>query len=154
MIDPAQHENEPVTTAVTDPGAPTTCAASGATPAPDDGGATAAEHAPGLAALTSDNRADVAREMLYDVIDPELGVDIVNLGLLRSVEIEGDTADIKFTVTTPACPLSSYIEDEIRSCLWQLPGVKYTNVECVYEPPWKPEDMTDVAREQLGWGSM
>lgn len=111
------------------------------------------EHSPpGLDALTSDDREKVARELIYDVIDPELGVDIVNLGLLRSIDIEGDRADIKFTVTTPACPLSSYIEDEIRSALWQLPGIKYTEVTCVYEPPWKPEDMTDLAREQLGWG--
>lgn len=89
--------------------------------------------------------------MLHDVIDPELGIDIVNLGLLRNVRIDGEHADITFTVTTPACPLSSYIEDEIRSCLWQLPGVKYTNVTCVYDPPWKPEDMSARARRDLGW---
>jgi metal-sulfur cluster biosynthetic enzyme len=117
----------------------------------EDAATNAIEHAPGLDALLGDDREQLAREMLHDVIDPELGVDIVNLGLLRSVKIEGDTADIVFTVTTPACPLSSYIEDEIRSCLWQLPDVKYTNVSCVHQPPWKPEDMTDLARQQLGW---
>lgn len=109
------------------------------------------DHTPGIDALTSDDRAATAREMLHDVIDPELGIDIVNLGLLRNVRIDGEHADITFTVTTPACPLSSYIEDEIRSCLWQLPGVKYTNVTCVYDPPWKPEDMSDLARRELGW---
>lgn len=119
----------------------------------------AIENAPGLAALAGgggddEERAATAREMLYDVIDPELGVDIVNLGLLRKVEINGDTAHVDFTVTTPACPLSSYIEDEIRSCLWQLPGLKTTTVDCVYDPPWKPEDMTDFARSQLGWDEM
>lgn len=111
----------------------------------------AIEHAPGLGVLLGGDREAAAREMLFDVIDPELGVDIVNLGLLRSVKIDGERADITFTVTTPACPLSSYIEDEIRSCLWQLPGVKFTNVTCEHEPPWKPEDMTDLARRQLGW---
>lgn len=122
---------------------------------PELADAEAVDMAPGLTALTGgDDRAATAREMLYDVIDPELGVDIVNLGLLRSVEIDGETANVVFTVTTPACPLSSYIEDEIRSCLWQLPGLKTTNVTCVYDPPWKPEDMTDFARSQLGWDEM
>lgn len=105
-----------------------------------------------LALTDVDERAATAREMLCDVIDPELGVDIVNLGLLRSVSVEGDSADVVFTVTTPACPLSSYIEDEIRSCLWQLPAVKYINVTCVHEPPWRPEDMSADARLMLGWG--
>lgn len=125
------------------------------TPLADDpalADAEAKQKAPGVQALIGDDREALARDMLYDVIDPELGVDIVNLGLLRSVEIRGETADVKFTVTTPSCPLSSYIEDEIRSCLWGLTGIKYTEVECVYEPPWKPEDMTDLAKRQLGWG--
>lgn len=114
--------------------------------------AEALKRAPGVHALTGDNREQIAREMLYDVIDPELGIDIVNLGLLRDVSIRGDRAEVIFTVTTPSCPLSSFIEDEIRSCLWGLTGIKYTEVECVHEPPWKPEDMTDLAKRQLGWG--
>lgn len=110
-----------------------------------------APDAPGIAVLTGGDRAATVREMLHEVEDPELGVDIVNLGLLRSVAIDGDSADVRFTVTTPACPLSSYIEDEIRFTLLQLPGIKHVEVECEYEPAWKPEDMTDLAREQLGW---
>jgi metal-sulfur cluster biosynthetic enzyme len=104
-----------------------------------------------LGTLFGDDLAETARDLLHDVIDPELGIDIVNLGLLRDVSIDGETADVTFTVTTPACPLSSYIEDEIRSCLWQLPGIKFANVTCVHEPPWKPEDMTELARRHLGW---
>lgn len=103
-------------------------------------------------ALSTPDAATV-RALLHEVIDPELGVDIVNLGLLRRVEIVGTSASIDFTVTTPACPLSSYIEDEISFSVMQLPGISEVDVRCVYEPPWKPEDMTDVAREQLGWGS-
>lgn len=106
--------------------------------------------APGLDALNGAT-PDLIRELLKSVIDPELGIDIVNLGLLRSVEIDGDVARVRFTVTTPACPLSSYIEDEIRTCLWQIQGLGDVDVECVMSPPWQPEDMTDVARAALGW---
>jgi metal-sulfur cluster biosynthetic enzyme len=60
---------------------------------------------------------------------------------------------VRFTVTTPACPLSSYIEDEIRACLWQLPGLDEIDVACEYEPAWQPEDMSDAARDALGWAA-
>lgn len=96
---------------------------------------------------------ELIRELLHEVIDPELGIDIVNLGLLREVRIEGSKAHIRFTVTTPACPLSSYIEDEIRTCLWQVNGIDEADVTCEYEPAWSPEDMTDDARAALGWAA-
>ncbi len=106
---------------------------------------------PGVDALTGEPTVELIRDLLHDVIDPELGIDIVELGLLRSVVIDGDTVTVRFTVTTPACPLSSYIEDEICACLWQIPSVKTVDVECEYEPAWRPEDMSDVARAALGW---
>ncbi len=107
--------------------------------------------APGLAALVAEPSRELIEDLLHGVIDPELGVDIVELGLLRAVTVEAGVVHIEFTVTTPACPLSSYIEDEIRSCLWQLPGLREVEVECVMSPPWKPEDMSDIARSALGW---
>lgn len=107
--------------------------------------------APGLDLLNRDGLVETARELLHEVIDPEIGIDIVNLGLLRSVEIEDGVALVQFTVTTPACPLSSYIENEIRTCMWQLPNMREIEVECVYQPPWTPEDMTRSARAALGW---
>jgi metal-sulfur cluster biosynthetic enzyme len=107
---------------------------------------------PGLDLLAGNDLAASARELLHEVIDPEIGLDIVELGLLRSVEIEAGVARVQFTVTTPACPLSSYIENEIRTCLWQLPDLDDVEVECVYQPAWSPEDMSDKARTALGWG--
>jgi metal-sulfur cluster biosynthetic enzyme len=107
--------------------------------------------APGLDLLVDGPTAESVRDLLHQVIDPELGLDIVELGLLRSVCIREGVVEIRFTVTTPACPLSSYIEDEIRACLWQLPGVADLDVECVMEPAWTPEDMSDDARFALGW---
>jgi metal-sulfur cluster biosynthetic enzyme len=107
---------------------------------------------PGLELLGGGDPVASARELLHEVIDPEIGLDIVELGLLRSVEIEAGVARVQFTVTTPACPLSSYIENEIRSCLWQMPDLDEVEVECVYEPAWSPEDMSDKAKTALGWG--
>lgn len=109
--------------------------------------------APGFDPLAEGPTPEAVRDLLRQVIDPELGLDIVELGLLRSVCLRGDVVEIRFTVTTPACPLSSYIEDEIRTRLWQLPGVGDIDVECVLEPAWTPEDMTDDARFALGWAS-
>lgn len=96
---------------------------------------------------------ELIRELLHAVIDPEIGIDIVELGLLREVEVDGGAALVRFTVTTPACPLSSYIEDEIRACLWGLPGLTDIAVELTHDPPWDPEQMSDLAREELGWAS-
>jgi metal-sulfur cluster biosynthetic enzyme len=93
----------------------------------------------------------VIRELLHAVIDPELGLDIVELGLLRHVSVRDGVAHIVFTVTTPACPLANYIEDQIRECLWQLPDVKDIEIEVEYEPAWRPEDMSDDAKVALGW---
>ncbi|MEZ5121985.1 MAG: metal-sulfur cluster assembly factor [Solirubrobacterales bacterium] len=106
-----------------------------------------------LGELADEPTPDLIRELLHDVIDPELDINIVDLGLLREVSVRDGYASVRFTVTTPACPLSSYIEDEIRACLWQLPGIHDLDVECEYEPAWCPEDMSDAARDALGWAA-
>lgn len=106
---------------------------------------------PGLAALAEDPSPELVRDLLHEVIDPELGIDIIELGLLREVTVRAGVARIRFTVTTPACPLSSYIEDEIRVCLAQVPNLRQVLVESELDPPWRPEDMSEAAREALGW---
>jgi metal-sulfur cluster biosynthetic enzyme len=110
-----------------------------------------ADGAPGLAALAEDPSADLVRDLLHGVIDPELGIDIVELGLLREVTVQAGVARIRFTVTTPACPLSGYIEDEIHACLAQAPNLRHVLVESELDPPWRPEDMSEIARVALGW---
>jgi metal-sulfur cluster biosynthetic enzyme len=106
---------------------------------------------PGLAALSDDPTPEVVRDLLHEVIDPELGVDIVELGLLREVSVSAGVARIRFTVTTPACPLSGYIEDEIHACLQQLPALRQVLVKSELDPPWSPNDMSEAARSALGW---
>lgn len=94
---------------------------------------------------------ELVEELLREVIDPELGVNIVDLGLVYGIELAGREVRIEMTLTTPGCPLGGYIEDEIRANLHQLPQVHEVVVNIVWEPLWSPERMSDAAREQLGW---
>lgn len=109
--------------------------------------------APGvLGLLAQPLDPDLVCELLHEVIDPELGVNIVDLGLIYGVEVsDAGVVDIEMTLTTPGCPLGGYLDDQIRGCLAQLPQVRAVSVQLVWEPPWEPEAMTDAAREQLGW---
>jgi metal-sulfur cluster biosynthetic enzyme len=102
--------------------------------------------------LTAPLSPELVTELLYEVIDPELGVNIVDLGLLRDVAVS-DAGDVtvSMTLTTPGCPLGGFIEDEIQDCLAQAPKVGRVRLELEWEPPWDPEQMTDAARAELGW---
>lgn len=101
--------------------------------------------------LTAEPTPELVTELLHEVIDPELGVNIVDLGLLRAVTVDGGDVMIAMTLTTPGCPLGGYLEDEIQLCLEPLGAVRSVCVELVWEPPWDPDQMSDAAREQLGW---
>jgi metal-sulfur cluster biosynthetic enzyme len=90
-------------------------------------------------------------ERLATVIDPELGIDIVNLGLVYGAEMVDGVAHILMTTTTPACPIGSYLTDAIRWALLGLDGVLDVEVELTHEPPWSPERMSEEAKVQLGW---
>jgi len=89
-------------------------------------------------------------ELLKQVIDPEIGLDIVSLGLVYEVEISEDSINITMTLTTPGCPLHSSITGWVKNILWQVEPNKNVNVNLVWEPPWTPEMMTDEAKKQLG----
>lgn len=94
------------------------------------------------------------RNLLKEVIDPELGVNIVDLGLVYEILISEDTGKIvvNMTLTTPGCPLSGYMDDEIHGQLEQLPKVRDVQVNIIWEPPWDPEMMSDDGKQMLGWG--
>ncbi len=105
-----------------------------------------------LGLLTRPLDAGLVLGMLRSVIDPELGVNIVDLGLVYDVIIAADgSVAIEMTLTTPGCPLGGFLDDQIRACLAQLPQVRGVAVRLVWEPPWSPEAMSEAAREQLGW---
>jgi metal-sulfur cluster biosynthetic enzyme len=96
---------------------------------------------------------DTLRDLLRDVIDPEIGINIVDLGLLYDTRLSGDgTAAIRMTLTTPGCPLGGYLTDAIHDTLQDVPGVTGVDVQIVWDPPWDPDEMmSNWAKDQLGW---
>ena len=86
---------------------------------------------------------------LQSVSDPEIGMDIVNLGLVYEAQINDDKVYIKMTMTAPTCPVTPWILAEAQRVVENLQGVEAADVELVWEPPWNPSLMTDYAKEQL-----
>lgn len=92
-------------------------------------------------------------EALHSVIDPEIGVNVVDLGLVYGLDVAGGDVRVTLSMTTPTCPLSEYLVDASQQTIArQVPGVGTVVVEIVTDPPWAPEMMSDAARRQLGWG--
>jgi metal-sulfur cluster biosynthetic enzyme len=88
---------------------------------------------------------------LGDVWDPELGLDVVSLGLVYDVRVDGDRVEIDMTLTTPGCPVSEQLPAEATAAVERaLPGAAVT-VNVVWDPPWTPERLTPVALERLGF---
>jgi metal-sulfur cluster biosynthetic enzyme len=94
---------------------------------------------------------DRVREALKQVYDPELGMNIVDLGLVYDIEVaeQGDV-DIRYTLTTMGCPIGPLIEDQIRAFLAPIDGLGEIRMELVFRPAWSPEMMTDEAKAALG----
>ena len=88
---------------------------------------------------------------LRAVVDPELGINIVDLGLVYRAERFGDVIAVRMTMTTPSCPLGEMLLDEVRAVLQrQFPQAAEVSVELVWDPPWSAELMSQTARAQLG----
>ncbi|MFJ3390902.1 metal-sulfur cluster assembly factor [Lysinibacillus sp. NPDC086135] len=88
---------------------------------------------------------------LENVIDPELGIDIVNLGLVYDVELDEEgVATVTMTLTSMGCPLGPVIVDQVNTALGELPEVKSTNVNIVWNPPWSKDKMSRYAKMALG----
>ncbi len=95
---------------------------------------------------------DVIREGLKEVIDPELGVNIVDLGLIYEVNTsEEENVDIKMTLTFPGCPAGPYIIAQVHQVVEDLEGVAEVDVEIVWDPPWSPEMMSEEIRMEYGY---
>jgi len=93
------------------------------------------------------------REALRRVVDPEIGVNIVDLGLVYRIEVEGRRACIAMTMTSPTCPLADYLKDVVTSVIRQhVPDVVNVELNFEWEPPWDPSMMSDQARRQLDEG--
>jgi metal-sulfur cluster biosynthetic enzyme len=91
-------------------------------------------------------------EALRGVEDPELGMDIVELGLFYDAEVEGQTVKVQYTLTSMGCPAGAMIQEDIERAVGEIPGVEGVEAELTFEPPWTPEKMSDDAKFILGFG--
>jgi len=94
---------------------------------------------------------DDVLEALEEVIDPELGLDFVSLGLVYDVEIDKDEVFVTFTLTTPACPIGPQVSEQMKEFVGDLPGVNAVHPKMVFDPAWSPEMMTEDAKFALGF---
>ena len=91
-------------------------------------------------------------EALRVVEDPELGMDIVELGLLYDAAVEGPNVHVTYSLTSMGCPVGPMIEQQIREVVAGLDGVEAVEMELTWDPPWSPERMSDDAKFILGFG--
>jgi len=94
--------------------------------------------------------ADDIREAIRVVIDPELGISVVDLGLVYDIRIEDGTVTITFTLTAMGCPVGPMIEEQFRAIATALPGIDEVECLMVFDPPWSTERMSEDARMALG----
>jgi metal-sulfur cluster biosynthetic enzyme len=88
---------------------------------------------------------------LRQVYDPEVGINVVDLGLIYGVAQHGDCVSVEMTLTTPGCPLHDTIGQAVRRALLHVPGVARAKIELVWDPPWTPLMITDTGQRELGW---
>ena len=89
-------------------------------------------------------------EALKDVYDPEIPYNIVDLGLVYGVKIDGGVVDITMTLTFPGCGMGPYIANNVRERILELDDIEDANVEMVFDPPWSPEKISDDVKQELG----
>jgi metal-sulfur cluster biosynthetic enzyme len=94
---------------------------------------------------------DDVEEALSNVIDPELGLDFVELGLVYDVAIDGGTVNITFTLTTPACPIGPQVSEQMKEFVGEVEGVEEVVPTMVFTPPWTPDKMSEDAKFALGY---
>ncbi len=99
---------------------------------------------------TSLDRDDVW-EALENVIDPELGLDFVSLGLVYDVELEDKDVHITFTLTSPGCPIGPQVTEQMKEFVSEVEGVEKVFPKMVFSPPWSPERMSEDAKFALGY---
>ena len=94
---------------------------------------------------------DEVYEALEEVIDPELGLDFVSLGLVYDVEITEPDVYVTFTLTYPGCPIGPQVSEQIKEFVGDLPGVESVHPKMVFDPPWTPDMMSEDAKFALGY---
>jgi metal-sulfur cluster biosynthetic enzyme len=95
--------------------------------------------------------ADEVTDALREVIDPELGLDFVELGLIYEVAVDGASVSVTYTLTSPGCPIGPQVAEQIEEFVSDLDGVESVNSTMTFSPPWTPELMSDDAKFALGF---
>ncbi len=90
-------------------------------------------------------------EELKNVMDPELALNIVDLGLVYKVEVTDEKVEVDFTLTYPGCPAGEHIQNDIKTTLQDFTGIDNVEINLVWDPPWRPDFMTEEARVSLGY---
>ena len=103
-------------------------------------------------ARSMDAQLEEAWQALREVLDPELGINVVDLGLVYALEATGGRVRVQLTMTTAACPLGDQLVHDAEARLRALPWVTDAQIALVWEPAWTPERMSPAARKTLGWG--
>lgn len=93
--------------------------------------------------------AETVREALEEVEDPELPINVVDLGLIYGVSVDGSRVDVEMTMTSLACPAEDMLRDSVIERLESMPGVESASVEVVWDPPWTAARMSEEARETM-----
>jgi metal-sulfur cluster biosynthetic enzyme len=96
---------------------------------------------------------DTIFNKLRTVIDPEIGINVVDLGLIYEVGVEAGMVNIKFTLTNPMCPLAEVLAQGIRTVVVNLPGVEKCHLQLIMDPPWSPERISEEGRRVLAYPS-
>lgn len=90
--------------------------------------------------------------LLREIVDPEVGVNVVDMGLIYDVLVQSERIEVTMTLTSPACPMGAHLADECRQVLADAVGSQIpVAVNLAWEPPWSPEMMSDEAKQLLGW---
>ena len=94
---------------------------------------------------------EAVEEALTNVIDPELGLDFVELGLIYGITVDGGDVHVTYTLTTPACPIGPMVAEQIEEFVSELDDVTSVDSELIFTPPWSPDKMSEDAKFALGY---
>jgi metal-sulfur cluster biosynthetic enzyme len=109
------------------------------------------EPAPAEAQAPAAWTGDAVRDVLRHVMDPELHINIVDLGLVYGVAVSDAKVDVKMTLTSPGCPYGPYLLHQVKDTCMSLKGIQDAQIEVVWDPPWGPDKMTEEVRLELGF---
>ena len=96
-------------------------------------------------------RERLITENLKQIYDPEIPMNIVDLGLIYGFDWTGDDVTLKMTLTAPGCPVAGILAEEIKTAIEKVPNVHSAKVDMIWDPPWSPERMSEFAKRQFGY---